>query len=355
MRLATAAGPDVAFAIRLLDTLTAAVIVIDRSASIVYANPRAVALLGQSADAMLGEPLATVVPEAAPEFWHDAEPSEDGHRFRCGYERPNRERLKLGFSVSPFRFDGGEPDAEFQTLIFQDVTAFEALAEERNRLLLLAAVGDTMPSILHELKNPLAAITTAVEVLLEEVPAGEVQRQLHAILGETRRMKLNLDGIGLASGDLRSLRFEAVDYALHEVCRILEPQMNSKGIAGGSHIETLPLLPFSAGVIRAIAFNLVNNAIHACRAGDRINLRAALKQGAVLELEVVDTGSGMSPEVLERCRELFYTTKSNGSGIGLALCRLVTEKAGGTLTIESTKGKGTKVTVHLPIDPAAMP
>jgi two-component system sensor histidine kinase PilS (NtrC family) len=356
----TVFSPDVAryslsaaFPIHILDALSAAVVVTDPQGAIVYANSRAHDLLGLFGPELAGRHIGEVIPETVLAIGvPPPSDSEDASRFRCSYRRPDGRKLLLGFSASAFESPTdctAVPVQSYLLFMFQDIGAFEALAEERNRLLLLAAVGDTMPSILHELKNPLAAITTAVEVLIEDVPTGEVQSQLHAILGEVRRMRLNLDGIGLAHGDVRSNHYEAIDFALLEVMRVLEFQMQSKRILGVTDVATMPLLPFAAGVIRAIAFNLVNNAIHACRPDDVVTLRARLGEGSELIIEVIDTGAGMPPEVLAKCQDLFYTTKSNGSGIGLALCRMVAEKAGGRLTIESEPKKGTIVRVSLPV------
>ena len=106
-------------------------------------------------------------------------------------------------------------------LLLRDITHTETLRAERDRLVRLAAVGEVLPSILHELKNPLAAVSTTVEVLLEEVGEGPVQEQLHAVLSEVRRMKLTFEGIGLGNQGLRSARYCPVDFAVIEAFRVL--------------------------------------------------------------------------------------------------------------------------------------
>lgn len=109
-------------------------------------------------------------------------------------------------------------------------------------------------------------------------------------------------------------------------------------------------MPLDAAVVRAIVFNLVTNAIHACRAGDAIALHARLvANGLALALTVSDTGTGMTHDVYTRCTELFFTTKPNGSGIGLALVRQAVTEAGGELTIESVPGFGTSITALIPV------
>jgi signal transduction histidine kinase len=112
----------------------------------------------------------------------------------------------------------------------------------------------------------------------------------------------------------------------------------------------MPLLPLEPAAVRAVVFNLVTNSLHACRAGQRITLRARFEREAgVMHLDVEDTGAGMKPEVRERCTELFFTTKARGSGIGLALCKGIADAVGGSLAVSSTLGSGTRVALTLPV------
>lgn len=264
--------------------------------------------------------------------------------------RPDGRVVEVGFRGCDTVVDGRATT----TLLFQDLTGYDALRRERDRLLQLATVGEVLPAILHELKNPLAAVTTAVEVLLEEVEEGHVQTELHAILTEVRRMKLSFDGIGLINHGLRSERHAAIDYALIEAFRILEPQMRTKGIGCRCDVPALPLLAFDPAVLRAVVFNLLTNSIYACARGSSVEVEARLRApGPVFELTVADTGTGMSPDVLARCRELFFTTKPNGSGIGLALCESVVSGAGGKMEIDSAEERGTTVRVTIPVTPPA--
>ncbi len=211
----------------------------------------------------------------------------------------------------------------------------------------MAALGDALPSVLHELRNPLAAVTAMLEVMIEEHEGG-IQRDLHAILHEVRRMTLGLDGIGGFVRSTRARRYAAVDHAVREACRILEPTAARKGVRLEAVGPDLPLLPIDAGVISGVVFNLVKNAIDACTEGQRIEVDARVVDEE-LRLVVRDTGHGMSKEVLERCQDLFFTNKDKGSGIGLALCRQVAEGSGGRLEIESEPGRGTIVTMGVPL------
>jgi len=254
--------------------------------------------------------------------------------------------------------------------------ADERLREERDRLLRLAAVGEVLPSLLHELRNPIAGVTTALEVLIEEMESGELRDTLHALLGELRRAQLTLQGIGTADRALRGDgAHHAIDHALRDACRVMSASAREAGVELRTDIPDLPLLPIDAPALRGVVFNLLNNAIAAARAegaslpppppdassltlhrrpdgvarGATVDVVVRL-DGTRLVVTVRDTGTGMKPEVLARCTELFFTTKARGSGIGLALARRTVESVGGSMAIESELGKGTSVTLSIPIE-----
>lgn len=218
------------------------------------------------------------------------------------------------------------------------------LQQERDRLLRMAAINDALPTLIHEIKNPLAAVTAAIEVMLDDTQDESIAGSLHAILRQLRRIRLTLDSVNLGNRELSSSRHAAVDHALREALSILGAMAHANGIALHSQIDDMPLLPIDPAVVRAILYNLVTNSVHACKHGGEIRVRAGLRgQRDVFELVVEDSGEGMSPDVLSRCTELFFSTKTMGSGIGLALCHRVLEEAGGSLHIESEQGKGTRV------------
>lgn len=248
-----------------------------------------------------------------------------------------------------FGYQAAELSHGRRLIAFQDITHLEEAQRERNRLLQLASISEVMPAVLHELKNPLAGIALSLELLIED-STEERRDRLHAILGEVRRLSLTLDGLGRFRHEVRSQRHQAIDLAIREACLLLAPQAEARKITLEVHVADMPLLPFEAAAVRAVIFNLVTNALHACREDHRITVRAHFDRAeAKLVLGVDDTGAGMTPEVRARCTELFFTTKPRGSGIGLALCAGVAEAVGGELRLDSQPGGGTRVSMSFPV------
>ncbi len=326
---------------KFIENLTAGVVAIGPDGRIVYANQGAAKILREvNPELLLGRPSTEVLVSIDQ---LDAR-GESGQREVALVLRDGTSTV-VGYSASAPAPDGT------RTVLFQEITAVLELRRERDRLLQMAALGDALPSILHELRNPLAAVTGALEVLVEEAE-GAMQEQLHTILWEVRRLNLTLQGVGGLARPMHAERHVAVDLAILEACRILEGNAVRRGIELQTEVPALPLLPLDWGIVSGIVFNLVKNAIEACDAGDTILVSASLEVGDTFELSVSDTGQGMTPDVLARCRQLFFTSKLQGSGIGLALCQQIAESSGGELTIASTPGHGTRVVMSVPLNPA---
>ncbi|MFZ5444631.1 MAG: sensor histidine kinase [Myxococcota bacterium] len=324
-----------------LDALPIAVIRLTDEGRVDYVNSRAAELVQQAGVPLDGATLARTM--SGLEQPAGARLEEDEGRPRLLVEGAEGTRV-FGFQAT--RLASGD-----RLIAFQDITHIEQTQRERNRLLQLASISEVMPAVLHELKNPLASIAMAMELLIEDSP-GEQRERLHAILGEVRRLSLTLDGLGRFRHEVRSARHHAIDLSLREAFALLEPQAHARGILTELKVRDMPLLPFEPAALRAVLFNLVTNSIHACQSGQRIEVSAWFdREASAMTLVVADTGAGMSHEVRERCTELFFTTKPRGSGIGLALCAGVADAVGGSMTVESQPGVGTKITLVLPITP----
>lgn len=335
----TAAPPDLG--LRVLEGLAAGVVAVDAKGTVLYANAAAARVLRRKANDIVGRRLESVL----------APLSELLSRGAGGLPRGEitvtieRTTVALGYSLTT--------SDDTHIVLFQDISTVQELRRQRDQLLQLAALGDALPTVLHELRNPLAAVTTALEVIIEDIEGADdpLRADLHAVLSELRRMNLSLQGVG---GLLRSVHAHdnnAIDHAVAEACRVLEPTAARKGVSL-RHVsnEDLPLLPLDRGVLSGVIFNLVKNALDACKKDDSIEVQLRL-EGGRLRLTVSDTGHGMTEEVRKRCTELFFTKKDKGSGIGLALCKEVADAAGGSLHIESTVGEGTSVTLSIPVGP----
>ncbi len=155
-------------------------------------------------------------------------------------------------------------------------------------------------------------------------------------------------GVVPAHVSIHAGRPAAVDVVVAETCELVRSLAEARGVRLACVGGELPLLRLDRDVLRCAVLHLVRNAVEACPDAARVTVDARIV-GDYFELEVRDTGKGMTPEVRARCTELFFTGGA-GSGIGLALCRRIAESSRGELRVSSRYGLGTEVVLRVPLE-----
>ncbi|TNE51698.1 MAG: HAMP domain-containing histidine kinase [Deltaproteobacteria bacterium] len=323
-----------------LRSLPVGVLILDERKALCYANVHALEVLQKDWSELRDRVCS----------WSDVESLSDSEEESTSVFQIQDVKTEqtVHATVVPFADECRSELQGYSVCWLRDDHEVEALRREHEKLLQLATLNDMLPTILHELRNPLAAIESVVQLLIEESNES-ISMDLHAILMEVRRMSLTLHGIGSVGKNLRSKKHHAIDYHIEDVIRIMNRTASKTRVSVVSKVALMPLLPLSPSVLDAIAFNLISNAIQACSPGGRVVVQADLIDKTLFQLKVIDTGKGMSPHVLKHCTELFYSTKPRGTGVGLALCSRTVEAAGGTFWVESEEGVGTTITVSLPL------
>ncbi|HEY3244174.1 MAG TPA: ATP-binding protein [Phycisphaerae bacterium] len=225
-----------------------------------------------------------------------------------------------------------------------------AVQERLTRAEHLAHIGQMAASLAHEIKNPLAGISGAIQVLRDGLPADDERRP---ILGEVLRQITRLDGTVrdlLIYARPRPPRPQSCD--LHEVVeRVLtflagEPEMRRVRVEFQPE-ASLPALELDETQIEQVLINLILNAAQASPDRGLVRVRIHTNDASV-HLVIEDQGRGMDEAVRQRAFEPFFTTKVRGTGLGLPICRRIVELHGGSIEVESAVGHGTQVIVELP-------
>jgi len=244
----------------------------------------------------------------------------------------------------------------------------EELVEQRERLVQserVAAWRELARRLAHELKNPLFPLQITVENL-RRARAKDAE-EFDEVFDESTETLLaeieNLKGIiGRFSDFARmpkpELRPVDVNEVVRTVVRLFEAQFSAVGrppITPELHLEaSLPAIQADPLLLHRAIENLVLNAMDAMPSGGVLALATSTHDGNVL-IEIVDTGSGLTPEECERLFTPYYTTKQHGTGLGLAVVQSVISDHGGTISVESEAGVGTTFRIELPIKPAVEP
>jgi len=240
--------------------------------------------------------------------------------------------------------------------------AVVARQTRRGRSQQLAALGRFSAQMAHDLKNPLAALKGALQLLQQEAAQGrslEAQQEFMELMAEQVE---RLEQVIERYQRLSRVEPRPAPLSLNEVVRTaLGPQRALPGEGpGGLELrqaldEVLPGCRADRDLLASAVENLVHNAREAMPDGGLLTVRTAavvLADGAPgVQLCVEDQGVGMDARQRERAFDDFYTTKAGGSGLGLAFVRRVAEAHGGSVTLVSTLGQGTTVTLTLPCEP----
>jgi len=213
----------------------------------------------------------------------------------------------------------------------------------------LATIGQLAASLAHEIKNPLAGISGAIQVLGSALDSSHPHNEV------VREALKQIDRLDAAVKDLLVYaRPKPPEKAPHDLGEIIEQTLMilREEPAFGRvrvHCDGLAhsrVLTVDAAQMQQVFTNLLLNAAHACEHGGDIYCHMTRPDGRV-RIIVEDTGVGIAPHVLAKVFEPFYTTKAKGTGLGLSICKRIVESHGGALKIESKVGKGTRVTIEL--------
>jgi len=284
-------------------------------------------------------------------------------RPQSDYNGQNAADMRL-FDVytSPLTI-GGQPGG--RVVVIVDVTEAEKVREELRRSRTLSAVGQITATVAHELYNPIGAVKLNLDLLeMQIVTDGELK---HTV-GRLRRGVEHLSTIVM---DLRYLtrtrdpepRTTDLNKLLDEVVELASDRLERSRIyVERNYFQQLPQGEYDPQQLRKVFLNLLINAVEASPQNSDVELRTryvpdngasapAKTNGTrgALVISVIDRGVGMSAETKRRLFEAFYTTKRNGTGLGMMITQEIVKKHGGKMEVESEEGKGTTVSVYLPV------
>jgi signal transduction histidine kinase len=228
----------------------------------------------------------------------------------------------------------------------------ERLSEAEAQLRRLQSVG---AKVAHELKNPLASIKGLCQLVARTPESERTQERLGVVSSEISRMETILHEYLSFSRPLEDLKPESIDLAAlaRDVLDVLAGRADQANVTLSIDGDAAPVQGDPRRLKEAL-INLVANALEATPSGGTVQLRVRATTGDVT-LEVKDTGRGIAPEDLERLGTSFFTTRPNGTGLGVVLAQGVITQHGGSLLYASTVGQGTTATITLPGKPRTAP
>ena len=228
----------------------------------------------------------------------------------------------------------------------------------------LASMGELAAGVAHEIRNPLAGIAGAIEIITKDFPKDHPDREvLEDLRQEVRRIEKVLNDL-LAYAKPKPPQFGRADLKdiFARTLHLARQQTGPRKVEFSIQVPPdLPAFRMDSEQLHQVLLNLVLNGVQAIPREGKLTVAAKVNsaggpgQANLVEITVSDTGAGIPPESLERIFRPFYTTKRGGTGLGLSLCRRIIRQHGGTLSVESKPGKGSCFIIRLPMREAVEP
>ena len=283
------------------------------------------------------------------------ESGKSEHRIELNIKHPIKGILPVGLSLTILNGDGGELRGIIA--VFQDLTEAKKLDAHIRVSDRLAAVGQLAAGIAHEIRNPLASISGSVEVLKDDLKLeGDDLRLLELILKESSRLNtiltdfLNFARVGKAAESQCNL-----SSVILEVVALASAQQQETGLIRISHNIHKPNIKIwgSEDQLKQIIWNLLINAIQAMpAAGGEVFISTEDDTGeseGMVKLIVSDSGPGIPENIKEKIFEPFFSTKDNGTGLGLPIIARIVDCLDGRIEVDSSDVWNSIFTVSLPL------
>ncbi len=337
----------------IVDTAVDGIITIDEKGLVQTFNSAATRLFGYQPQEIIGENISKLMPEPD-KTHHDqylANYLGTGSAKIIGIGREVHGKRKDG-SVFPLYLSVSEtrvPGRRVFTGIVHDLTAFKQMQEQLLQSRHLAMIGEMAATVAHEIKNPLAGIGGAIHVLRDTLEAGDARRDIMGeILDQVRRLDDTVRQLLMLSKpwkpscqscDLRALA--------RQVCTFAEEEAQFSHVRFLFEGDEKLVAEVDSSLVQQVLLNLIQNSAQALTDTGRIIFSFRQTREAA-EIEITDTGPGVSPEVQDRLFRPFVTTKAQGTGLGLPICKKIMEAHGGSISIVSRAGKGATVSLRFP-------
>ncbi|MCP3773143.1 PAS domain S-box protein [Paenibacillus sp. MZ04-78.2] len=322
--------------------------ILDADLRLTKVNKAFIDLFGYSEAELIGERPPNV-PE---ELWIESEllfrkalQGKQVSSYETKRKRKDGTPLDMSFTISPVV--GKDQDITGVCIIGRDISESKATEELLRNSEKLSVAGQLAVGIAHEIRNPLTSLKGFTQFMKT---AGHYKEQYLDIMSSelTRIEHIISEMLLLAKPRAAIFHYKQIGPILADVLSLLEAQANLNSVHFKTRIKAdLPAVRCEENQLKQLFINIVKNAVEAMPLGGTVEIVAALAEPGTLAVTFLDEGEGIPAELLQRISEPFYTTKENGSGLGLMVSQKIVTEHKGRMAIASEAGVGTTVTVTL--------
>lgn len=331
---------------QIFDDINTGIITVDADSRVTSFNRAAELITGYRPFEILGRNLSQVFSGLK------IPPHDDERRQMTDLPRKDGKTIPVGYSCA--KLNAPEDTENGYVFTLQDLSRIKKMEAQVQQAEKMATIGEMAAGIAHELRNPLAAISGAVQLLERETRDDSINTRLFdIIMRESDRLDATIRDFLVFSKPVNPEKewFSVLALARETVETLGQnPDWNSVLRLG---LEIPPDLNGwgDPQLIRQVLLNLVANSANACRTVEngRILLRAGEQSENAIVMEVIDNGIGIPEDLRERIFEPFFTTRETGTGLGLAIVRQIVHSHGGTISVRDSHSRGTLFSVSLPL------
>jgi two-component system sensor histidine kinase AtoS len=342
-----------AYTDNILSSMTNGLITIDLEGKVITLNETAEQILGKGRNEMVGSPLEETLGDDLPLYRMMSETLRHGKGIFHSEMELKKEEAELWLTASTSLLTDGEGKKIGALCIFQDITEIKALEEKLRQADRLAALGTVSAGLAHEIKNPLSAIKTFVQLLPKKFESPSFMEKFNiTVPREIDRINLLVeDLLELTRRRIRPMVNLDVNLLILQVIDLHGEEMAKRQILFEDHLDrTIPQIQGDSEKLYRAFSNMVINSIQAMPNGGRLVISSGPDQvSSMVKINFRDTGVGMDEETTKNLFNPFFTTKEKGAGLGMALSQKIIEDHRGTIEVMSGKGVGTTFVIYLPV------
>jgi two-component system NtrC family sensor kinase len=338
------------FSENIVESINVGILAADLADRVESWNTRMEQLTGVPRESALGQPLSDLLPASLMEQLERTRGDEGIHHLYKIVLPYNREAI-VNVAITPLV--SREMEQIGRLVIFDDITERSELERRLVQADKLTSIGLLAAGVAHEVNTPLAVISTYAQMLAKQVADDEQKsRMLDKIAKQTFRASEIVNSL-LNFSRTSSTEVAPVDLnrVIQETLSLLDHQLKTAGIRVETSLEpALAAIDGSFGKLQQVLTNLILNARDAMEPGGVLEISTG-NEGAVVRVDVADTGHGIAPEHLARIYDPFFTTKAarKGTGLGLSVTYGIIQEHGGTIEVFPNPGGGSRFRIELPI------
>jgi len=334
-----------------------AIVTLDSEEHVTFWNKGAESVFGYSEAEMLGRTLEILLPE---DLKTQGELTRISETARLqGYLRSYQTRrvtkdgqlIDVIFTRTAIKDDNGRVIG-FSSVV-KDVTDQKLIERHLAQMEKLSAIGELSAGLAHEVKNPLAGIKGAIEIIRDGLPSDHPNRMILAeVLTEVTRIDRIVMNL-LSYAKPRKPDFVKIDLValIRQILSLVDGIAETKKVELRLKVkDEIPPVEGDENELKQLFMNLILNSLEAIHDGGRIEVALSEISDSRLHIEVSDNGSGIPPDRLNKVFQPFYTTKKEGTGLGLATCKRIVLDHDGKIWVDSGPGSGTRFCIEIPLN-----